>query len=82
MGTPPGPIFGWNRTVWKLIVLDKNTWKQIAVCKQMIVIWWEYLLVGNRNTWNHVNMSRLIVWRIVISNHIIAHKKKTYFSSK
>ena len=57
------PFYESNRTVWKLLVLDRNTWNLITVCKQMIIIeteivTWNYiivykLLVLDKNTWNH-----------------------------
>ena len=51
-------------TVYKLLVVDKNTWYHITVCKQMSIIldknicgWnrstWK-LFKLHRNTWNHI----------------------------
>ena len=33
-----GLVYESNRSVWKLLVLNKNTWNHISVCKQKIII--------------------------------------------
>ena len=32
-----GPIYESNRSVWKLLVLDKDMWNNTTVCKQIII---------------------------------------------
>ena len=40
-------VYRSNRSVWKLLVLDRNTWYHITVCKSFVL---------NRNTWYYITM--------------------------
>ena len=42
--------------VWKLLILDRNTWYHITVCNFFVL---------NRNTWNHVTVCKIFVLSIV-----------------
>ena len=46
-----GLVYGSNRSVWKLLILDKNTWNCTAMCK----------LVLDRNAWSCNCLQRIII---------------------
>ena len=51
-------INGSNRSIWKLLILDRNTWNYIIQWKQRIngsnrSIW--KLLILDRNSWNYIS---------------------------
>ena len=53
------PIYGLNRSVGKLFILDRNDWYHITV--QTNYHHQIELLMLYRNTWNHLNVCKLFV---------------------
>ena len=51
--------------IFRLLILDRNTWNHIIVCK---------FLVLDKNTWDHIIVCKLLVFDINTWKHMIVYK--------
>ena len=58
-----GPIYRSNRSIWKLLVLDKNAWYQVTVCT---------LFVSRIVTWRYIYLQKIIIF---VLNYITVFKQ-------
>ena len=65
LGNVNSPLYWYylyrsNRSTWKLLVLDRNTWNHVIMCK---------LLVVDRITWHHMTEYKFYALKIITWNY-------------